>query len=78
MSWKKLQNHKVPGWVRRKKRAHVAGKTYLYRKRGKIWQRRLKDQWLDDIAGWKFILVGFISTLAAAIISGIVLYYFFG
>ena len=78
MTWKTIPNHKVPRWVLRKKRAHVRGKTYLYRKRGNKWQRRLKGEWEDRIGVWQYILIGFLSMLIAALISGIILYWFFG
>lgn len=78
MTWKIISNHKVPRWVLRKRRTHVRGRTYLYRKRGNKWQRRLKNEWEDRIGVWQYILIGFLSMLIAALISGIVLYWFFG
>ncbi len=77
MPWKKISNHKVPRWVKRKNRAHVRGRTYLYRKRGDEWQRKLKADFEDKIEWWQYVLVGFVSALAAAVIAGIVLYYYF-
>ena len=77
MSWEKIPNHKVPRWVKRKKRAHIKGRNYLYRKRGKTWQKRLKDEWNDKFSPWQYVLIGFVSALVAALISGIILYYLF-
>ena len=77
MTWKTISNNKVPRWVLRKRRAHVRGRTYLYKKRGNKWQKRLKGEWDNKIKPWQYVLVGFISALAAALISGIILYWFF-
>ena len=78
MPWKKLPNHRVSNWVKKKRRNHVKGRTYLYRKRGNEWQRKLRGEWDNKIEWWQYVLVGFISALVAALISGIVLYFIFG
>ena len=77
MPWKKILNHRVPRWVKSKRRAQVKGRTYLYRKRGNKWQRKLRGEWDNKIEWWQYVIVGFISALAAAVISGVVLYWMF-
>ena len=68
MVWKNIPNNKVPRWVKRKKRAHVRGRNYLYRKRGKVWQKKLKPEWEDKTPWWRIILISVVATIIAAII----------
>ncbi len=73
MSWKKLSKHKVPRWVIKKRRDHVRGRTYLYRKRSNEWQRKLKSEWEDKNPWWVYMLI----TILAAVVAGVILNYFF-
>ncbi len=78
MSWQKIRKHNVPYWVIRRKRNHVRGRTYLYARKNGVWHKKLKSEWDYNVRPWEYIAVGFVSTLLAALISGIVLYWVFG
>lgn len=68
MTWKNIPYHKVPRWVKRKKYNHVKGRTYLYRKRGKVWQKKLRNEWADKTPWWMYILTAVIAAVIAAVV----------
>ena len=68
MAWKNIPNYKVPKWVKRKKHNYVKGRTYLYRRRDRVWQKKLRNEWDDKTPWWMYILMTVIATIIASIV----------
>ncbi len=72
MTWKTIPHHKVPYWARRKRRAHVRGRNYLYRRNGKVWQSKLRSEWQDKTPKtpkWVYLL----EAIVVAVIAGLII-----
>ena len=69
MVWKKIPKHKVPRWIKKKyNRIHLKGKTYLYRRNGRIWYRRLRNEWIDKLSWWEYVLITVVATIIATLL----------
>ncbi len=77
MSWKRLERHRIPRWVKRSRRRYLKGRTFLYKKTNGICYRKLRNEWSNPIPWWQYFLIGLISAIAATILAQIIISKFF-
>lgn len=69
MSWKRLDNHRIPRWVRRSKRRYVKGRTFLYKKTNGICYRKLRNEWHNPTTWWQYLLIAIAAAIFGIVIS---------